>query len=89
MKKYILFLFFAIDFCGIWCVQQLQSPVSSDSTLLLAGFKAFAANEKPSDLLNCSCGLIWGSGCRRDNWGVDCATSETILCSDFDGNCSE
>ena len=56
---------------------------------MLAGFQAFAADEKPSDLFNCSCGLIWGNGCRRDNWGVDCAESDTRLCSDFDGNCSE
>lgn len=89
MKKYFLFLFFAIAFCGIWSVRQLQSPANSDSMLALTDFKAFAANEKPSDLFNCSCGLIWGSGCRRDNWGVDCATSDTRLCSDFDGNCSD
>ena len=89
MKKRILFLFFAIGFCGFCCVQQLQSPTNSDSTLVLAGFQAFAADEKPSDLFNCSCGLIWGNGCRRDNWGVDCAESDTRLCSDFDGNCSE
>lgn len=89
MKKYALFLFFAIAYCGIWSAQQLQSLANSDSTLVLADFKAFAANEEPSDLFNCSCGLIWGSGCRRDNWGVDCATSDTRLCSDFDGNCSD
>ena len=87
MKKIILLLFFIITARGFCVVQQLQSSTSSVSSLILTEPEALAS-EKPSDLFNCSCGLIWGSGCRRDNWGVDCATSDTALCSDFDGNCS-
>lgn len=87
MRKFILFLFFTIAICGIWTVQQLQFSTTSVSSLVLSEFEALA-DKTPSNLFNCSCGLIWGSGCRRDNWGVDCATSDTELCSDFDGNCS-
>ena len=89
MRKFILFLFFTIAICGIWTVQQLQFSTSPRSISSFTEIEALAANEDPSDLFNCICGLIWGSGCRRDNWGVDCATSDTRLCSDFDGNCSD
>ena len=87
MKKFILLLFPVMTICGIWTVQQLQPSTTPASSLVFSEFEALA-DKTPSDLYNCSCGLLWGNGCRRDNWGVDCATSDTKLCSDFDGNCS-
>lgn len=56
--------------------------------LFNANVEALASGEGNGSDFNCRCGLLWGDGCRSDNWGSKCAPSGAIYCSDYDGNCS-
>lgn len=68
-------------------IYELKNNTDKDMDLTLNDVEALA-DEEWSDLLHCSCGLLWGSGCKRDNWGVGCAVNSETDCSKFDGNCS-
>lgn len=42
--------------------------------------------EGGGDLVNCNCGLMWGTGCMADNYGATCASGDN--CSSGSSNCS-
>lgn len=46
-----------------------------------------ASAEGGGDLVNCNCGLIWGKGCRADNYGATCASGDN--CQSGNSNCSD
>ena len=49
----------------------------------------FTPTAKASDVVVCSCGLIWGKGCKADNWGARCNGLNSPSCSLWDGNCED
>lgn len=87
MNKFVSLFIFSVIVCGVLTIHQLQKHENLPSSILNFEQEALA-DKTPSDLYNCSCGLLWGTGCKRDNWGVDCYTGETLSCADFNKDCS-
>lgn len=56
-------------------------------TTLIEDIEAIAQGESGSGV-SCSCGFMWGSGCKADNHGSTCA-SGTQRCWEYDRNCSK
>jgi hypothetical protein len=44
-----------------------------------------AFGEGGGDLVNCNCGLIWGTGCKADNYGATCWSGDD--CTQGANNC--
>lgn len=86
MKKLILSVVAVAAFASYNFYQSNNEPEGM-TEISLNEVEALA-NDEWNDLVSCSCGLLWGSGCKRDNWGVDCATSGIADCSRYDGSCS-
>lgn len=40
------------------------------------------------DPVVCNCGLIWGTGCKADNYGARCNDINAVMCYQWDSNCS-
>ena len=46
------------------------------------------AQSEGSGGVNCNCSLIYGSGCKADNYGASCNPSGTADCWNYSRNCS-
>lgn len=49
----------------------------------------FTHTAKASDVVICNCGLIWGKGCKADNYGARCNGPEEAVCGLWNHNCSD
>lgn len=59
------------------------------STGLLFGMFQYhpAKATDPNDPVICRCGLIWGKGCKADNYGSRCNGYGDAFCTAYDSNC--
>jgi hypothetical protein len=87
MKKSILSiaLVAAIAVAGAWNFAQNQEEVTL-SDLALEKVEALA---KEADGVECSCGALWGTGCKADNHGARCNPADASKCWEYAGNCSD
>ncbi len=85
-KAVIVIVFASLAVITGWNFNQKEKETQMFN-MNLTNIEALANNEW-EDLYHCSCGLIWGTGCKRDNWGVDCAINSSQDCSLYNTSCS-
>ena len=60
---------------------------SAKMDVALSDIEVSARNENGIDW-RCNCGLLWGTGCKSDNYGSYCAPAGTATCWIWDANCA-
>lgn len=94
MKKKILFGIGLFSLMALLVLNCTLLNITSSKEISLSLIHKIAQAEAESGaggggerLVPCRCGLLWGSGCRANNYGCWCAPESATFCSIYDGNC--
>ena len=90
MKKKVIMAGAAVIMSAVVVAVGFNANTNSKMTdLMSANLEALTQNEDNEEEPNrCRCGLLWGEGCRMDNWGRLCAPEGTWNCGPYQSNCN-
>ncbi|MCX6327674.1 MAG: hypothetical protein NT144_13640 [Bacteroidia bacterium] len=89
MKKKVLFGLGALAILAMLTFNVSLTKDSQNGEISLNSIEtvAVAQAEDPPGV-NCNCPLLWGTGCKADNYGATCAPDGTTQCWLYDRNCA-